>query len=139
MKSLGLPFTWRAAAAGIPLFVLYLLVPWITATFVLMLWPGARTAPPSLPLAVVIVLAVVEEIAAAFAIQSLSRHGAAAAIAAGTLLRFALHLYEWPLAALSVIPLGILVGAMYWRWRNVWPLIVGHGIASVLAFAVGPQ
>ena len=149
LRRLGLRFSWQAAAAGIPVFVLYLLLYWVTATIVLVAWPPARTvwtfrfttsAPFWLMLLFVVVNSVFEEATVtAYVITSLSREGAAVAVTASTLLRFAYHLYQGPLASVSIIPLGLVFGAMFWRWRNAWPLIVAHTIANAVAFSVNPQ
>lgn len=50
-----------------------------------------------------------------------------------TLLRFLYHLYQGPVAALSVLPLGLLFGTVFWKWRNLWPLVVAHTLANLLA------
>ena len=149
IRRLGLEFSWKAAAAGIPVFVLYLLLYWIAATFVLMAYPAARSvwvfhlvprAPFYLLVTWIVINSLFEELSVtAYVIGSLSRDGAGVAIAASTLLRFAYHLYQGPLASLSIIPLGLLFGAMYWRWRNIWPLMVAHTIANVVAFVIDPQ
>ena len=34
----------------------------------------------------------------------------------------------------KMYPLGLLFGAVFWRWRNLWPLIVAHTIANLIAF-----
>jgi membrane protease YdiL (CAAX protease family) len=146
---LGLTFSWGQAAAGVPVFILYLLLYWMTATLVLMVWPRAlnvwafhysMTAPFSLMTLFIVLNSFFEETTVtAYVITSLSRQGAAVAITASTLLRFAYHLYQGPLGAISVIPAGLVFGAMYWRSRNVWPLIVAHSIANLVALAVNPQ
>lgn len=146
LEDLGLRFSWKAAAAGIPLFVFYLLIYLITATMLLQVWPGARNAltfhyadstPAGLLLLFIAVNAFFEEtIVTAYVITALSRDGAAFAITASTLLRFAWHLYQGPLASISIIPLGLLFATMFWSRRNVWPLIVAHTIANVVSFAV---
>jgi len=146
IRRLGLQFSWRAAAAGIPLFVIYLLVYWVTATLVFLVVPDARglrsiafTAhvPIWLMLVILIVNAAFEElVATGLVIASLTEKGAAVAITASTLLRFAYHLYQGPLGAVSVIPLGLLLGALFWRARNLWPLIVAHTLADVVVVFV---
>lgn len=146
---LGLRFSARAAAAGVPLFVLYLLLYWVTATLVLLIWPAARdvwtirftvSAPLPLLFTVIVLNSLFEELAVtAYVIAALEREGAVMAITASTLLRFAYHLYQGPLASLSVLPLGLVFAAMFWRWRNVWPLAVAHAIAGVLAFSLNPE
>jgi len=149
IRRLGLRFSWKAAAAGIPLFVIYLLVYAITVTFVGMLFPAARTmwvfsviprAPFFLIVIFVILNSVFEELlVTAYVIESFARDGAALAITVSTLFRFAYHLYQGPLASLSIIPLGLLFGAMYWQRRNVWPLMVAHTISNVVVFALNPE
>ena len=69
----------------------------------------------------------------------MSAQGAALDITASTLLRFLYHLYQGPLASISILPLGLLFGAVFWRWRSVWPLIVAHTIANLLSFIVVTQ
>ncbi len=41
-QRLGLEFSWKAAAAGVPLFIMYLLLYWVMATLVLLVFPAAR-------------------------------------------------------------------------------------------------
>lgn len=146
---LGLRFSWKAAAAGVPFFILYLLLYWITATVVLLLWPGARevwvfrytvSAPLWLLMVLMILTSFFEEVlVTGYVITALSRHGAAVAIGASTLLRFAYHLYQGPLASISIIAVGLAFGAMFWRGRSLWPLIVAHTIANVVAFLLNPE
>lgn len=145
-ERLGLQFSWKAAAVGIPLFIMYLLLYLVAVTLVLLVWPGARglwtlraatTAPFWLMLLFLVVTAVFEELTAtASVIAALSHRGAAVAVGASTLLRFAFHLYEGPLAALGVLPVGLVFATMFWRWRNVTPLIVAHAIANAVLLAV---
>src|SRR5687768_2556296 len=120
LEQLGLRFSWKAAAAGIPLFIFYLLVYWVAATLVLLVFPAARSvwtiqftasAPFVLMLLFLVIHSVFEEVTVtAYVIGALSRKGAGIAITASTLLRFACHLVQGPLASLSIIPVGLLFG-----------------------------
>jgi hypothetical protein len=148
LRRLGMRFSWKNAAAGVPLFILYLLLYWVTATLVLLVWPAARevwtfrytvSAPSWLLLLFLVVNSFFEEATVtAYVISALSREGAAVAITASTLLRFVYHLYQGPLASLGILPLGLAFGAVFWRGRNAWPLIVAHTIANVVVFALNP-
>ena len=148
-RRLGLEFSWKVALAGIPLFVIYLLVYSIAVTLVVMVFPAARTvwvfsviprAPFALILLFIILNSVFEELlVTAYVIESFARDGAALAITVSTLFRFGYHLYQGPLASLSIIPLGLLFGAMYWQRRNVWPLMVAHTLSNVVVFALNPE
>lgn len=145
----GLRFSWGAALAGIPLFIFYLLIYWMTATIVLLVVPGARTmwafqfttlAPFWLMLVMIAVNSVFEELlVTGYVVSALSHRGAAFAITASTLLRFSYHLYQGPLSSLGVIPLGLLFGALFWQRRTLWPLMVAHTIANIVAFSVDPR
>ncbi|HVG25882.1 MAG TPA: CPBP family intramembrane glutamic endopeptidase [Thermoanaerobaculia bacterium] len=55
-------------------------------------------------------------------------HGAAFAITLSTMVRFLCHLEHGPIASLTILPLGLIFAAAYWRPRLVWPLIVAHGV-----------
>ena len=147
-RRLGLEFSWKAAAAGVPLFIMYLLLYWVMATLVLIVFPAARLwafsfthrAPFVLMLLFLAINSIFEEITVtAYVIEALGAQGAGLAITASTLLRFSYHLYQGPLASLSIVPLGLLFGMMFWRWRNIWPLIVAHTIANVVFFLLNPQ
>lgn len=148
-RRLGLEFSWRSAAAGIPIFILYLLLYSIAATVLLLVWPAARevwafrytvTAPLGLMVLFVIVNACFEEAAVtAYVVTSLSDRGAALAVAVSTLLRVAYHLYQGPLVWAGLIPIGLVFAAMFLKWRNLWPLIVAHAVANLVALAVDPQ
>ena len=93
------------------------------------------TSAPTAMIAFIVVNSFFEEtIVSGYVITALSPQGAGLAITASTLLRFLYHLYQGPLAAISILPLGLLFGAVFWRWRNLWPLIVAHTIANLIAF-----
>lgn len=56
------------------------------------------------------------------------------AIGISTVIRTLYHLYQGPFAYISILPLGILFGYVYWRWRNLWPLIFAHGLLDYFGF-----
>lgn len=132
---------WRAAAAGIPLAIVYLLLYWITATFVLLVQPAwtfeVRVPWPFWLLApAVVVNAVVQELVVTrLVIDRLAPRGAVFVSAA---LRSAWHLILGPLAAISVFPVGVLFATLYRQRRTLWPLIVAQSIANLVIFALAP-
>ncbi len=148
-ERLGLRFSWGAALAGVPLFVIYLLIYWITATFVLMVFPAAQTVwtfkmHPLAPLWLMVIFFAVnslfeELIVTAYLTESLKDHGMAFVISASTLLRFTYHLYQGPLASLSIIPLGLLFATLYWQRRTLWPLMVAHTITNIVTYVLTPR
>lgn len=65
-------------------------------------------------------------------VSMLERHGASVAVAASAFFRLAYHLYQGPIAAASILPSGLLLGAYYWKKRDLWPLIVAHMLMDLL-------
>jgi membrane protease YdiL (CAAX protease family) len=95
------------------------------------------TAPPVVVVLFAVVHAVFEEVVVVgYAVSALAADGAALSIGASTILRCVCHLHQGPLAAVSVIPVGLIFAAVYWRSRRVGPLAVAHGLGSILAFAL---
>jgi uncharacterized protein len=43
-------------------------------------------------------------------------------------LRLVYHLYQGPLSVVFILPLGILFAAWFARTRQLWPLVVAHGV-----------
>ena len=80
-----------------------------------------------------------EMIVSGYVISSMSNQGAALSITASTLIRRLYHLYQGPIAPLSILPMGLLFGWVYWRRRNLWPLITAHTMANVLGLLVFRQ
>jgi uncharacterized protein len=145
-RRLAGPLSWSSLLAGIPLFVGYILLYWFTALTVASIFPGiakvrafsiVHTAPPALLLLFFALNSVFEEFAVTgYVISALGRDSAAFAVSASTLIRFLYHVYQGPLASLSILPLGVLFGVVYWRTRNLWPLVVAHTIANIVAWLV---
>jgi membrane protease YdiL (CAAX protease family) len=137
---LGLRFTWPAALAGFPLyfafFVIYGSMMSVLANFVrLPQYHVSISAPFWLLLAFIVINSFFEEITVSgYVIGALAHEGAALAVTASTLIRFAYHVYQGPIAALSVLPFGLLLGAVYWRWRTLAPLIVAHTLLNLISF-----
>jgi membrane protease YdiL (CAAX protease family) len=144
-RTLAGGFSWSSVLAGIPLFVAYMLLYWFTALTVASFFPGVakirpfqitHTASPVVILTFFLVNSVFEEFSVtAYVVTALRTEGQALAITASVLIRFLYHVYQGPLASLSILPLGILFGMVYWRYRNVWPLVIAHTVANLLAYA----
>lgn len=132
--------------AGIPLFIAYYVVYWITAIIVVELYPPAANtaaiqfvspAPFWLLAVFIIINSIFEEMTVtAYVIAALSHEGFALSITVSTLLRFLYHVYQGPLASISILPLGVLFGVVYYRWRTVWPLVTAHTIMNLIFFAL---
>ena len=146
-RRLGFDFSWAGLLAGIPLFIAYLVLYWGTYLFAVSVYPAARnvqapkivpTAPFALFAVFIILNSLFEEAAVTgYVVSKLSEQGFALSITASALIRFVYHLYQGPIASLAILPLGFLFAAVYWRWRNLWPLMSAHTIANLIVFAAG--
>jgi len=70
-------------------------------------------------------------------IHSLQRFGMWPAVLASALFRGLLHLQFGINAALGLFAFGVIFGFAYWRWRQLWPLIVAHSLTDMLALFYG--
>lgn len=75
----------------------------------------------------------------AYNITALRKSGPAFAITFSTAVRFCTHLNQGPMAALTLIPLGLIFGAFYWYTRRLWPLVVSHVFDDVLSLGFSQQ
>jgi membrane protease YdiL (CAAX protease family) len=80
-----------------------------------------------------------EMLVVAYNIRAAEPSGAAFAITLSATIRFICHLEQGPITATTILPLGIIFAAVYWRWRQVWPLIVAHGVLDFLGMTPGPR
>src|SRR5687768_3976799 len=65
-------------------------------------------------------------------IYSLERFGMWPAVMASAVFRGLWHIHFGVNAALGVFAFGVVMGLAYWRWRQLWPLIVAHSLADAL-------
>lgn len=71
----------------------------------------------------------------AYNLRATSNDGAAFGISLSATIRLICHVYQGPIAPLTILPLGIIFAVVYWKWRRVWPLAVAHGVMGYFAFA----
>jgi membrane protease YdiL (CAAX protease family) len=136
-------FRWAALLAGIPLFMAYYFLYAAATIAVAAVYPiqalvssvrMVSSAPVLVMLAFILVNSVFEEaLVTGYVVAALSEQGPALAITASTLLRLLYHLDQGPVASLSILPLGLLFGAVFWKWRDLWPLVSAHTLANVVA------
>ena len=60
---------------------------------------------------------------------------AVAAVGVSLLVRVLYHLYQGPMGAISVLGFGLILSLYYVRTQRLWPIVVAHILADVLAFA----
>jgi membrane protease YdiL (CAAX protease family) len=134
----GWRISWKHTAAGIVLYV----VTTIAKNFVVVLLAPIHSQQPSgvvfeITLPVIFLLAVInpfyeEFFEAGYFIHSLQRFGMWPAILASSLFRGLLHVYQGIDGLVAMFVMGILYGLLYWRWRQLWPLVIAHTLDDFL-------
>lgn len=74
----------------------------------------------------------------AYNVEAAKDSGAAFAISLSAFVRFVCHLEQGPVSAVTILPLGLVFAAVYWRWRRLWPLVVAHAVMDFLGMIPTP-
>lgn len=144
-RSLELRPSLRNTWAGCGVFVFAYMICWlfmVMARLVTGGWEFAETVTlertASLP-AVVLISAVnpvfEETIVVGYLVRFFEREGAWIAIGASALIRSSYHLYQGSMAAIVILPLGIVYATIFWRRRELWRLVVAHAAMDFWALA----
>jgi membrane protease YdiL (CAAX protease family) len=139
VSTFGWRISWKGAAGGILLFISAMMLEIIVGVLLTGFQsqrPGFVVADLTMP--VILLLAVInpffeEVLEAGYFIHSLQRFGMWPAVIAGDAFRGLLHLYQGEDRAASIFVEGILIGLVYWRWRQLWPLVVAHSLNDLIA------
>lgn len=75
----------------------------------------------------------------AYVVRAAESNGAAFAITLSAAIRFICHLEQGPIAALTILPFGLLFAAVYWKWRVVWPLVIAHAVMDFAGLMPGTR
>lgn len=73
-----------------------------------------------------------EMLVVAYNLRAAESSGAAFAITLSATIRFLCSIEQGPISATTILPMSIIFGIVYWRWRRVWPLIVAHGVLDFM-------
>jgi membrane protease YdiL (CAAX protease family) len=145
LRSFDLHPTWRSTGTGILLCIAIASARYVSAVLTNAIFPGAVRLLPvvshvSLPL-FILTLAInpvfEEMIETGYFVQSLERYGMWGAVLASALFRAFLHVHLGVNAIVVVLPIGLIFGFVYWRWRQLWPLVVAHALFDL--YALFPQ
>jgi len=134
ISNFGWRISWKGTAAGILLFIGATVVKLLVLVLLAAVHPqrpGFVIAGLTVP--VIFLLAVInpffeEVLEAGYFIHSLQRLGMWPAVLASSVFRGLLHLYQGVDGAAAIFAGGILFGLVYWRWRQLWPLVVAHSL-----------
>jgi membrane protease YdiL (CAAX protease family) len=140
-RSFGLQPAWRSTGTGILLLIAIASARYVSAALANAIFPGAVHLLPvashvSLPM-LILTLAInpvfEEMIETGYFVRSLERYGMWAAVLASALFRAFLHAHLGVNAIVVVFPIGLIFGFVYWRRRQLWPLVVAHVLFDLYA------
>jgi membrane protease YdiL (CAAX protease family) len=72
-----------------------------------------------------------ETLVCGYIIKRLANNGAVVAITFSAFVRFLCHTHLGP-ASLGPLLMGFIFGYLYWRYRELWPLIIAHSLVDFL-------
>ncbi len=141
--SFQIQISWKSSAGGVLLFVVYVavffVIYYVLSKFTdpIQILTSMLSLGPSLPVALIVsvINPIFEEVVVVGYVFTAAeqKFDAKTAIAVSVALRLSYHLYQGIFVAASILPLGILFAMVYWRWRNLWPLILVHSVLDFLA------
>jgi uncharacterized protein len=141
LATFGLRISWKWTGAGI-LLVIAVLVALIFQTLLLnAILPPTGHANPltgtlTLPFVILVSLInpVFEELMeVGYFVHTLKQYGMWPSVLASAFFRAFLHAYTGFNMVVSILLLGLIFGLAYWRWRQLWPLMVAHAIFDFFA------
>ena len=141
LRSFNLRPAWRSTAAGIVLLIAIASARYLGAALTNAIFPGAvhllpvgsRVSVPLLVLTLAINAVFEEMIETGYFVRSLQRYGMWGAVLASALFRAFLHVHLGVNALVVVFPIGLIFAFVYWRWRQLWPLVVAHALFDLYA------
>jgi CAAX protease family protein len=140
---LGIRPTWGLTAAGVGLYLVGILatlvVYWIVAASIGSVARASMTAR-GLSMGTVVLVSIInpifeETLVVGYVVRATSSHGSIFAVTISALLRLLYHTYQGPIAAVSILPIGLIFAAVYIRFRELWPLIVAHALMDLIALS----
>jgi membrane protease YdiL (CAAX protease family) len=150
LATFGLRASWKWVGLGILLFLAFQLVIHLVHLLMTGSWQAA-TAPHGKPaflrvshltIPFVILVATInpvfeEAIESGYFFHALQRYGAWVTVFAAALFRGFLHTTMGLNGFITMLAMGLLYGFVYWRWRQMWPLIIAHSLQML--YALLPQ
>jgi membrane protease YdiL (CAAX protease family) len=144
LTTFGLQPSWNWTGAGVLLFFAFLLVQRILGVLTRMVFHSTvdfhRVSHLTIPF--IILISIInpffeEAMESGYFFNSLQRHGMWLTVLAAALFRGFLHTTMGISGFVTMFAMGLLYGFFYWRWRQLWPLIVAHSLQMV--YSLVPQ
>ena len=132
VSTFGWKVSWKGTAIGLLLFITVTLLKILVMISLARIHsPGPGIFISGLSVPVIFLLALInpffeELLEGGYFLHSLQKYGMWIAVIAGSVFRGVLHFYQGFNPAAAIFAGGILYGLVYWRWRQLWPLVVAH-------------
>jgi membrane protease YdiL (CAAX protease family) len=145
IRELGVRPGWRLTIIGILLFPALVIILLSVGAGIIMLVPNSVHHRPSVSiglsfvgiLATGIINPLFEEVlVCGYVIERLAKKGAGVAISFSAVVRFLCHVHLG-VFSLGALVMGFAFGYLFWRYRQLWPLIIAHSLVDFLAL-LGP-
>jgi membrane protease YdiL (CAAX protease family) len=146
IRDFNIQITWKLTGAGIFLAIFYYFIYYLICIIVGILfgpfenaWNDQATVNTSLSTAAILTISIInpifeESLVVGYVLKALRyRKGVWYAINVSIIIRLLYHLYQGPLVAIAIVPLGWLFAYIFARWNRLWPLIVAHGLLDFIA------
>ena len=144
LATFGLRPSWKWTAAGALLFFAFLLIQRVLGLLTRMVFHGTvdfhRVSHLTAPFIILISITnpIFEEtIESGYFFKTLQRHGMWLTVLAAALFRGFLHTTMGVSGFVTMFAMGLLYGFVYWRWRQIWPLVVAHSLQ--MFYSLVPQ
>jgi len=134
--TLGFDISWKWTGVGILLCVFATVASSLIHKLVHVIHPEPATfgmLVGVLTLPVIFIFSVVnpvfeESLEAGYVIRSLQKFGMWPAVLASAFFKSFLHVYQGASGAIGVFAVGLILGLAYWKWRQLWPLVLCHSL-----------
>ena len=135
LATFGFRFSWKGTAAGVLLFAAFFLLQQVMGFVTREVFHSTvdyhRINHLTLPVIVLISLInpIFEEtIESGYIFHALQKHGLWLTVGASAGFRAFLHATMGMSGVVAMFTQGLLYGLFYWRWRQLWPLVIAHAL-----------
>jgi membrane protease YdiL (CAAX protease family) len=75
-----------------------------------------------------------ESIVVGYLFKRLEKMSGVLVISFSIIIRQLYHLYQGPIAFLGIVPMGLVFGLYYWKYKQLTPLIIAHGLSNLFTY-----
>jgi len=133
--SFGFQISWKLTGLGVLLFVPAKLIFVLRRMIVSPNTAGLLAGQIALPINIIssIITGIFEELMeVGYIIKVTEKYGMWTAVFISALIRTVLHVYQGAAGMACVFVIGVIFGLVYWKLRQLWPLVVAHILIDII-------